>query len=197
MISIDAAHLSVLSTDYASKGFAVMPQFVSGEVAALWELKTRSLPGKKVHVSREYQTKWLEQKIADTRDALDGLGHTDRFITLVAGISGLKAIDRHRTRVWINRYGPDEHVPGHCDRAGSTQFVVCLQGLTEPEKGGELFIGDQVVPLRAGDAVLFFARGLTHGTLPIGSGKVGSSGFSRVTCVIRLFSPNDSDGVIA
>ena len=55
-------------------------------------------------------------------------------------------------------------------------------------------IRDEVVPLRAGDAVLFFARGVPHEILPIGSAKVGPSGFSRVTCVIRLYAPNNRAG---
>jgi hypothetical protein len=171
---------------------------VSPELAAEWELKHRSLPGKKVHVGREFQTRWLEQKFPEPALALDGLGFTDAFVNLVSGITGLKAIDRKCTRVWINRYGPGDHVPEHCDRIGSTQLVLCLQGLTEPEQGGELFIRDEIVPLRAGDAVLFCARGVPHGTMPIGGSRVGSSGFSRVTCVIRLFAPlGDLEGACA
>jgi hypothetical protein len=194
MIRMNVMETSALSADYASRGFAVIQQFVNRDVAADWELKTRSLPGKRVHVGREYQTKWLEQKVPDAASALDGLGNSDQFITMVAAISGLEAIDRHRTRVWINRYGPGDHVPSHCDRAGSTQCVLCLQGLPEPEKGGELFIGEEVIPLRTGDAVLFFARGVPHGTAPIGSETVGPSGFSRVTCVFRFFAPDHLDG---
>jgi hypothetical protein len=197
MIRIRELDASALTADYARKGFAVIPQFVSGEVAAFWELETRSLPGKKVHVGREYGTKWLEQKVATAASALDGLGDSDQFVNLVAAISGLEAIDRYRTRVWINRYSPGDHVPSHCDRAGSTQCVLCLQGLPEPEKGGELFIGEEVIPLCTGDAVLFFARGVSHGTVSIGSEMVGPSGFSRVTCVIRFFAPNHLDGASA
>jgi hypothetical protein len=197
MIPLSAAQQSALADEYAAKGYSVIPQFMSRDVAAAWELKTRSLPGKKVHVGRDFQTKWLEQKLPDPSEALDGLGFTDDFVNLITGVTGLKAIDRNRTRVWINRYGPGDHVPTHCDRAGSTQFVLCLQGLPEPEKGGELFIRDEVVPLQTGDAVLFFARGVSHGTLPIGGASVGRSGFSRVTCVIRLFALDDPEGASA
>jgi 2OG-Fe(II) oxygenase superfamily len=191
MVDINAERQSALSADYARKGFALIPELIKPAVAAAWELKHRLLPGRKVMVGSEYQAMWIEQRFPDPSLALDGLASMAGFIDLITTIAKLNAIDRSRTEVWINRYSPGDHVPKHCDRAGSTQLVICLQGLLEPERGGDLIIRDDLVPLRAGDAVLFFARGVSHGILPIESPKVGSSGFSRVTCVIRLYAPND------
>ena len=189
MIPTDAEQLSVLAAEYLRKGYALLPRLVDPEVAAEWESKYRSLPGKMVHVGRERQTKWMEQTFSDPSQALDGLAFADGFVNLITRIAGLDAIDRNRTLIWINRYRPGDHVPTHCDGAGSAQFLLCLQGLPEPEKGGDFIIRDEVVPLRAGDAVLFFARGTPHGTVLIGSAQVGSSGYSRVTCVMRFFAP--------
>jgi hypothetical protein len=189
MILINAEQQSALSAEYARKGYAILPQLVSPEVAAEWELKYRSLPGRKVLVGYENQSMWMEQRFSDPTQALDGLVVVDAFVDLITRITGLNAIDRERTEAWINRYSPGEHVPIHCDRAGTTQLVLCLQGLPEPEKGGELMIRNEVVPLRAGDAVLFFACGVPHGIPPVGSSKIGSSGFSRVTCVMRFYAP--------
>jgi hypothetical protein len=191
---ITAEHSTRLSSVYADIGFAVIPQLVSPNLAAAWESKYRSLPSKMVHVGREFHTKWTEQKFPGWARALEELGLTDRLADLVKAITRLDAFDWPRTRVWINRYCPGEYVPSHCDRAGSTQLVLCLQGLPEPERGGELFIRDEIIPLQTGDAVLFFARGLPHGTIPIGGSKIGPSGFSRVTCVFRLFAPDDLPG---
>jgi hypothetical protein len=191
MISLDAAQQALLSAEYTRKGYALIPRLVDPELAAAWESRHRALPGRKVHAGREYQAMWLEQKFAEPSLALDGFAFADEFIHLITGITRLPAIERSRTEVWINRYGPGDRVPTHCDRAGSTQLVLCLHGLLEPEKGGDLIVRDEVVPLRAGDAVLFFARGMPHGVLPSGSAKVGPSGFARVTRVIRLFAPHD------
>jgi hypothetical protein len=183
-----------LANNYRANGYAVLPGFVEPVTAAGWEVRYRELPSRRVHVGRETNTMWLEHRFADPSTALDGLAYAEDFLDLVRAITGLSGFDRVRTEVWINRYRPGDQVPHHCDRAGSTQLVLCLQGLPEPEKGGELFIRDEVVPLGTGDAVLFFARGLSHGVRPIGGTVVGPSGFARVTCVIRLFPPNDSEG---
>jgi hypothetical protein len=191
MIHVDAEQHSMLSAEYARNGYAILPRLVEPEVAAEWEFKHRSLHGRKVQVGSDYQAWWTCQEFPDPSEALDGLAFTDEFVKLVIGITGLNAIDQRRTQVWINRYVPGDRVPIHCDWTGSTQLVLCLQGLLEPEKGGDLIIRDEIVPLRTGDAVLFFARGLPHGVLPIASDKVDSSSFSRVTCVVRFFTPND------
>jgi hypothetical protein len=194
MISIDAGRRSALAAEYTRLGYAVIPRLVDPEVAAAWELKHRSLPARRVHVDHERQATWLEQRFRDPAQALDGLAFADGFIDRVAGIAGLDAIDRNRTEIWINRYRPGDRVPTHCDGAGSAQLVLCLQGLLEPEKGGDLVIRDEVVPLRTGNAVLFFAHGLLHGIPLIESAKVGSSGFARVTCTIRFHTPNGPGG---
>jgi hypothetical protein len=192
MIPIRVEQQSALSAEYARKGYAILSRFVSPERAAEWELEYRSLPGRRVCVGRQQQSTWTEQRFSRPAQALGGLAFADGFIDLVARIAGLNAIDRNQTETWINRYGPGDHVPLHCDLAGSTQLVLCLQGLPEPEEGGNLIIRDEVVPLRAGDAVLFFARGAPHRILPIQGAGVGPSGFSRVTCVIRLYETSES-----
>lgn len=194
MFLIDAERQSALAAEYARTGFAVLPRLVPPEAAADWEQRHRSLPARKVSVGHERQATWLEQKVRDPTQALDGFAVADGLIDLVVRIAGLKAIDRDGTQVWINRYRPGDHVPVHCDGDGAAQLVLCLQGLLEPEKGGDLAIGDEFVPLRTGDAVLFFARGLPHGIPPIGSDKIGSSGFARATCAIRFFTPNGRGG---
>ncbi len=190
----DAAQLATLAADYARQGYALLPQFVEPAVAAGWEVQHRGLPGNKVHVGYEKQTKWLEQTFSQSSQALDGLAVADRLVELVTTVAGIDAIDPRRPLAWIPRYAPGDHVPTHCDGKGSTQFLLCLQGLAEPEQGGELHIREQPIPLRTGDAVLFFARGVPHGTMPIRSRRLGPSGYSRVTCVMRFFA---SEGALA
>jgi hypothetical protein len=194
MTTIDAERLGLLASEYKRKGYAVIPGLVDPEVASEWELRYRALPGKKAHVGGPDQPHWIEQWVSDPARALDGLAFADGFIDLVAKVAGLHAIDRNRSQVWLNRYSPGDRVATHCDREGSTQLVLCLQGLLEPDKGGDLMIADEAIQLRTGDAVLFFACGILHGVQPIESTQVGSSGFSRVTCVIRLFAANAPEG---
>jgi hypothetical protein len=186
--AVERRQRPALSAQYASKGYAVMRRFVAPGQAAAWEFKHRLLPGNKVHVGRDHHIVWTEQQFSDPSLALDGLAVDERFTRFVCSITGLTAIDHTKTQVWINRYGPGDHVPVHRDQAGDTQFLLCLQGLPDPEKGGDLLIRDEPVPLRTGDAVLFCARGVPHATAPVGSIRIGVSGFSRVTCVVRLFA---------
>jgi hypothetical protein len=194
MSSLGPDQHALLSTEYARKGYVVLLRLIDPRIAAEWEVKHRSLPVKRAYVGTDHQARWVEQGFRDPSLALDGLAFSDGLINLVSGIAGLGAIDRRRTLIWINRYGPGDRVPTHCDGEGGTQLLLCLQGLPEPEKGGELVLRDEVIPLRTGDAVLFFARGIPHGVQPVGSPEVGPSGFSRVTCAIRLFAANDPEG---
>jgi hypothetical protein len=194
MTSLDLVRRPALSTEYASEGCVVLPHFVDPAVAAEWERRHRSLPGRRVHAGREFHGTWLEQKFADPTQALDGLAFEDWFLDLVMAITGMQAVEQKWTEVWTNRYRPGEHVPSHRDHSGNTQLLLCLQGLPEPEKGGEFVIRDRVVPLGTGDAVLFFASQIPHGTLPIGGTRIGPSGFARVTCVIRLYAPAIVEG---
>jgi hypothetical protein len=192
VIQISPEQRLALADEYARKGYAIISQFVNPESATELELRYRLLPGRKVRAGSVDQSMWIEQKFSDAAQALDGLAFEEGFLDLMARIAGLNGVERRHTEVWINRYGPGDFVPKHCDRGGSTQLVICLQGLPEPEKGGDLIIGDEPVPLRTGDAVLFFARGIPHGVLPIGSARVGPSGFARVTCVIRLYAAHET-----
>jgi len=188
MIPVDPRQLAALRADYARQGYVLLPRLVEPNVAAGWELRNRALPGKRVHVGYERQTKWLEQTFPQASQALDGLAVAAELVNLVSQVAAIPTIDRRRTLVWINRYAPGDHVPTHCDGAGSAQFLLCLQELVDPEQGGDLHIREQAIPLRTGDAILFFARGVPHGTEPIHSPRVASSGFSRVTCVMRFFA---------
>jgi hypothetical protein len=189
MIPTAPQQLDALAADFARQGYALLPRLVEPEVAAAWEVQHRELPGKKVHVGRERQTKWLEQTFSSASEALDGLAVDNALAAFVVKVAGLTAIDQQRTLVWINRYAPGDHVPTHCDGAGSVQLLLCLQGLAEPELDGELHIRNQAIPLRTGDAILLFAKGVPHGMQPIRGSRVGPSGYSRVTCVMRYFAP--------
>jgi hypothetical protein len=159
MNPIDAERQAVLATDYARKGYALLPRLIDPAAAERWESEHRSLPGRSVDVGREHHVRWIEQKIRDPAQALASLTFADGLIELVAKIAGLDGVDVRRTEAWINRYRPGESVPQHCDGDGCTQLVLCLQGVLEPDKGGDLIIRDEVVPLRAGDGVLFLPAG--------------------------------------
>jgi hypothetical protein len=78
---------------------------------------------------------------------------------------------------WCAAEDPDERFRGGCG-----------------EKGGDLVLRDDLVPLRAGDAVLFFARGLPRGILPTVTAIVGPSGSVRANRVIRLNAVDEREG---
>ena len=86
---------------------------------------------------------------------------------------------------WLNVYRPGDRVPPHCDAVGDLQFLLCLQGPQSPKTGGQTFIGDTIVPLQTGDALLWRATTLVHGMTPIASDAFGPLEASRVVFVLR------------
>lgn len=90
--------------------------------------------------------------------------------------------------MWLNRYRTGNRVPTHRDLDGDAQLVLCLQGLPQPERGGDLVLEGQRLPLATGDALLFAARQLRHGTNRIEGCVHPASGWSRVVLVLRLFA---------
>jgi len=176
--------------EYSKLNFVTIRQFVPPSVASSWALAHRDLPCAEVCVDDETGVYWLEQYFQNPSDALGGLASDDGFKKFVCDVTGLPSIDERETRAWINRYLPGDYVPLHTDRSGDTQFLLCLQGLPAPDEGGDMYIGERIIKLNTGDAVLFRASGLPHGTTRIGGGQLGETGYSRVTCVIRFFSNN-------
>ena len=195
MTTLENGRITELANEYREKGYAVIPRLVEPDLAANWELRHGQLPIKRACIDGTEEQRWIEQSFADPREALDGFAFATSFANLVTRIAGFRTIEHKWTRVWINRYSPGDRVALHYDMAGSTQLLLCLQGLVEPERGGELILRDRIVPLRTGDAVLFFARGVPHGVQRIDGDKLGPSGFSRITCVIRLFSANENQEI--
>ena len=173
--------------DYRTHGFVAFRPFVGGEQASRWEAAHRPLPGRRVNVGFRADAEWSEHSFDDPAQALGGLALDTAFKALVTSVTGLGAIDDRLTQVWMNRYLPGEHVPMHCDGRGDAQLVLCLQPCPDPAGGGDLLIRQERIPLAAGDAVLFRARTVPHGTTPVLSPRLGPSGYSRVTCVVRLF----------
>jgi hypothetical protein len=180
--------VSQLKKEYSKAKYVKIKQFVSPAIAASWELMHRELPLHEVCVGEDHDINWLEHYFVEPAAALNGLAVDKNFISLICEISGLPSIDERKTQVWINRYRPGDYVPPHTDTSGDTQFLLCLQELPVSRLGGDLYIKKKTIRLKAGDAVLFQANRVLHGTSRIVSGQVETSGYSRVTCVIRFYS---------
>ena len=148
---------------------------------------------------------WQAHKSAMTREAiLDAavrcfidIGYGGTTTARIAEAAGLSrgAEDRDSAVFITNAIfwrPPGNRVPTHRDVDGDTQLLLCLQGLPQPERGGDLVVEGQPVPLSSGDAVLFAASRLRHGTRRIEGSQLSASGFSRVVLVLRLFAgPRD------
>lgn len=177
---------------YRQQGWARLPGLLPPALAAAWEQCSRDLPLRPVHVDGPGGELWLEQGGPALQARLGRTFADPALRQRLEWISGLEHLDPRLDQLWINRYRPGNRVPTHRDVDGDTQLLLCLQGLPQPERGGDLVVEGQPVPLSSGDAVLFAASRLRHGTRRIEGSALPASGFSRVVLVLRLFAgPRD------
>lgn len=186
---IDDVSVSELRDRYSKAEFVCLKKFIPTSIASFWELLHRTCPpSRHVYVGKKSDINWIEQYFDISSQAFDGLAVDENFKSLICQISGLHSINDEWTQVWINRYIPGDYVPCHTDTSGDTQFLLCLQELPISGLGGNLYINKEEIKLRTGDAVLFKANKLAHGTTLIDSAQWSESGYSRVIGVIRFFS---------
>lgn len=88
-----------------------------------------------------------------------------------------------RTAAWINAFGTGEWIGRHRDADGDVQVIVPLN-VPAFDQGGHLWVNTRatVVPVKAGDLLLFNASVLPHGTT-----RIEAHGARRVTLNIRLW----------
>lgn len=173
---------------YRQRGWLLLQGFIPPALAAAWEQCSRDLPLRTVHVDGPGGELWLEQGGPALHCRLGAPFRDPGLRWHLAGIAGVETLDPERDQLWINRYRPGNRVPIQRDHEGDTQLLVCLQGLPQPELGGDLELEGEPVPLAADDALLFAATRLRHGTSRIGAEQLHRSGYSRVVLVLRLFA---------
>lgn len=69
---------------------------------------------------------------------------------------------------WLNVYGIDEYIGVHMDAGGEVQLMIPIE-MPPAGSGGEIWIGatEMLLPIGVGDALLFAAHRLRHGTTPV------------------------------
>ena len=69
---------------------------------------------------------------------------------------------------WINVYSSAQFIAGHRDAGGDAHLLICIE-VPNFSDGGQLWLSseDNVIPVGSGDAVLFDARGVFHGTTAV------------------------------
>lgn len=184
--SLTPDRLSDYRKAYDELGYVVWNSFFDVETAEHWAGFYRHLPEIPVYVGRKRHCIWIEQGFDRPQIAFDGLFLDKDFQKLVCVTANLPNLSTTKIQIWINRYLPNNIVPAHKDATGKIQLLICLQE-TKDKQGGEFYINKSNIQLNTGDAVLFSANKLIHGVRRIKSLQTENSGFSRITCVVRMF----------
>jgi hypothetical protein len=104
-------------------------------------------------------------------------------VTSVKAIASILGWRVRRSFQWINYYGPGQYIPSHRDAAGDAHLLI---GISVPplEFGGQLWLErkSRLVPLGVGDALLFEASRIRHGTTAV----LARANVPRVTFNIRF-----------
>lgn len=68
---------------------------------------------------------------------------------------------------WVNRYRRNTWIDAHRDASGDLQWLVAIAA-PEAGAGGEIWLSspERTVPMTEGDALLFHAAAIEHGTTP-------------------------------
>ncbi len=82
---------------------------------------------------------------------------------------------------WLNVYGVDEYIGHHVDAGGEAQLMIPIE-MPPAGSGGEIWIGarEMLLPIGVGDALLFAAHRLRHGTTAVGTRR-------RVSLNVRMW----------
>lgn len=82
---------------------------------------------------------------------------------------------------WLNVYEVNEYIGAHVDTGGDAQLMIPIE-MPPAGAGGEIWIGarDRLVPLSVGDALLFAAHRIRHGTTTILQGR-------RISLNVRMW----------
>lgn len=86
-----------------------------------------------------------------------------------------------RTVNWLNIYRVNEYIETHVDAGGEAQLMIPIEN-PPSSGGGEIWIGarERLLPLGVGDALLFAANRIQHGTTKVLDGQ-------RVSLNIRMW----------
>jgi len=73
---------------------------------------------------------------------------------------------------WLNIYRVDEYIEAHVDAGGEAQLMIPIE-IPPSGGGGEIWIGanERLLPLGVGDALLFAAHRVQHGTTKVLDGQ--------------------------
>lgn len=186
MIDLGALPLDTCAQSFKRHQFAFLPSFISPETACRFEQKTQNMPSRRVTVGDNLTT-WEEYALASDHEIVTLFSST-QVIQLTANITRLDS-PVSDLLCWIARYRRGEYIDRHTDNAGTVQLLICLAA-PPSENGGALFLApgpnEHRYVLRAGDAILFTATTIEHGTTPLRPSATCPNPV-RVVAVARYF----------
>lgn len=99
-------------------------------------------------------------------------------------LSGILGAKTRASSQWINVYKSGQYISAHRDAGGDAHLLACIS-VPHLQDGGQFWLGQEseIIPLGAGDALLFEAARFMHGTTPIRPGSAAV----RITLSTRLW----------
>jgi hypothetical protein len=161
------SHPGSWSAGQFHRGYFYAPSLISESNAKLFEVSTRSLPTRRV-ICGDPNISWAEQEIPENHDVY-AFFSSKPVRDAAAALLNTRSDLRHLT-CWVSRYGQNEYIGPHKDRAGSIQIVLSLNDAGESSGGAlNLLVEDETIALQfnPGDALFFKATSITHYTTPL------------------------------
>jgi hypothetical protein len=173
---------------YEATQTLLIPNFLSFQQVEILINDLADLPVYRVCVPTAPHITWDNQEIPAESIAFQAFASKAIFSEIRKTL-GLSQFNKASTITWSHSYKLGEYIPKHRDIAGTTQLLICLQLPSNVNQPVFYIMRDthrHQIPLGVGDALLFNAVELLHGTNPI----IDSNGFTnscRVVLVTRYY----------
>src|SRR5262249_21282223 len=141
------SHSGSWSADqFQRSGYVYAPSLISESNAKSFELSARSLPSRRV-ICGDPNISWAEQEIPENHElhaVFSSKPVRDAAAALLNTGAGLRDLT-----CWVSRYGQNEYIGPHKDRAGDLQIVLSLSDAGKDNGGAlNLLIEDETITLQ-------------------------------------------------
>jgi len=171
---------------YRRYHWALLRRFVSPCSLSAYLSDVLNAPSKRVTVGDRVE--WWTQHAIGPQSSLGAYLHSSSIFQLASGASGLTL--KREPAIWAQVYELGQMISLHRDAGGDIQLLVCLES-PDQQSGGAFCMrteeSDIQIQLQAGDALLFKATDILHGTTRLVVGQEDSQP-RRVTAVARFFA---------
>ena len=183
---------------YGRSGTLVVRKFFNVDQVDCIMRGVASLPRRRASVPDNRSISWESRDVPENHWISRAVG-TRTMRSAIRKTVGLPWMRVLRTLSWTHHYEVNEFIPEHLDRNGTIQLVACLR--CRPEENEEVFYIRQHgekrhITMKAGDAMLFDATRLAHGTEPL-AGEMEHGGADRVVLVVRYYQIGCGESVVS